>query len=230
MAASATGQLPLKLGLRDSATFDNFLVEGNELAVRALREGANDSLYLWGPSGCGKSHLLQAVCHAANREQGGAVYLPLGDIPGVQPALFEGLETRAVVAIDDLAVVAGEAALEQALFHLYNRIRECGGRLLLAAPASPAALGIGLPDLVTRLGWGLVFRLQTLSDRGRRQALQLRARRRGFELPDEVADYLLRRQARDMNSLFALLERLDHASLAAQRRLTIPFVRSLLQS
>jgi len=225
MGADSSGQLPLRLQLRDSATFDNFHDEGNELALQALRAGGGDSLYLWGPAGCGKSHLLQAACHAAP----GAVYLPLGGIAGAQPAIFEGLEAIPVVAIDDLGLVAGAADWEAALFHLYNRIREAGGRLLLAAEGSPAALGFRLPDLVTRLGWGLVFRLQPLGDAGRRRALQLLARHRGFELPDEVADYLLRRQPRDMNSLFALLERLDEASLAAQRRLTIPFVRGLLQ-
>ena len=225
MGADSSGQLPLQLQLRDSATFDNFLEEGNELALQALRAGGGESLYLWGPPGCGKSHLLQAACHASPT----AVYLPLGGIEGAQPALFDGLEAIPVVAIDDLGVIAGDPEWEIALFHLYNRIREAGGRLLCAADHSPAALGLALPDLVTRLGWGLVFRLQILSDAGRRRALQRRARRRGFELPDEVADYLLRRQPRDMNSLFVLLERLDEASLAAQRRLTIPFVRGLLQ-
>ncbi len=226
MADDAAGQLPLRLTLRDSATFDNFVDSGNELALQALCQGRDDSIYLWGPPACGKSHLLQAACHAARE---GAMYLPLTAL-ATGPELFTGLESRPVVAIDDLDVIAGDAALETALFHLYNRIRERGGRLLLAASRSPAALGMTLPDLVTRLGWGLVFRLHPLDDDGRRRALQLRAERRGFDLPDEVADYLLRRHARDMNSLFALLDRLDEASLAAQRRLTIPFVRALLHS
>jgi len=226
MADDAAGQLPLRLSLRDSATFENFVDTGNELAVQALGRGRDDSIYLWGPSACGKSHLLQAACHAAARE--GAMYLPLTELVA-GPELFTGLESRAVVAIDDLDVIAGQPAAETALFHLYNRVREAGGRMILAASGSPAALGMTLPDLVTRLGWGLVFRLHPLDDDGRRRALQLRAERRGFDLPDDVADYLLRRHARDMNSLFALLERLDEASLAAQRRLTIPFVRELLR-
>ncbi len=225
MADNAAGQLPLRLSLRDSTTFDNFVAAGNELAVQALGRGQDDSIYLWGPAGSGKTHLLQAACHAATRE--GAMYLPLAEL-AAGPELFTGLESCAVVAIDDLDVIAGQPDAETALFHLYNRVREAGGRMILAASRSPAALGMTLPDLVTRLGWGLVFRLHTLDDRGRRQALQLRARRRGFDLPDDVTDFLLRRHARDMNSLFALLDRLDEASLAAQRRLTIPFVRELL--
>ncbi len=99
---------------------------------------------------------------------------------------------------------------------------------MVSARCAPAALNLGLPDLVSRLGWGPVFQLQPLDDEGKRAALQLRARQRGMELPDEVAVYLLRRSPRDMDSLFELLQRLDVASLAAQRRLTIPFVRALI--
>jgi len=142
--------------------------------------------------------------------------------------MLEGLEQQAVVTVDDVHAIAGQAAWEEALFHLFNRLREAGNRLVVSARGAPAALNLQLPDLVSRLGWGPVFQLQPLDDDGKRAALQLRARQRGMELPDEVAWYLLRRSPRDMDSLFELLQRLDVASLAAQRRLTIPFVRGLI--
>ena len=59
-------------------------------------------------------------------------------------------------------------------------------------------------------------------------ALMAGARRRGLELPVATGRYILRHTARDMGSLLTLLDRLDLASLAAQRRLTIPFVRVLI--
>ena len=55
-----------------------------------------------------------------------------------------------------------------------------------------------------------------------------RARLRGLELPPETGRYLLNHYRRDMASLCALLDELDLASLAAQRRLTIPFVKGIL--
>jgi DnaA family protein len=141
--------------------------------------------------------------------------------------MLEGLEALSLVCIDDVDTIAGDAAWEAALFHLFNRVRERGARIVIAGSASPRALGLGLPDLATRLAWGLVFQLHPLGDEEKAQALQLRARGRGMEMPEAVARYLLQHHARDMAALFALLERLDRASLAAQRRLTVPFVREI---
>ncbi len=221
-------QLPLGIGLKDSATFDNFYPVGNEVVLQALQQGNDRMLYLWGPAGCGKSHLLQALCHAAAAEGLSPVYLPLQELISLTPDLLHGLEHQALIAIDDIQVVAGLSEWEEALFHLYNRVRDHGQRLVVSASVAPAGLALTLPDLTSRLGWGPVFQLATLTDTDKRAALQMRARRRGLEMNNEVADYLLRRCPRDMDSLFNLLNRLDQASLAAQRRLTIPFVRDLL--
>jgi len=104
----------------------------------------------------------------------------------------------------------------------------CAGGLLVATRAAPSALPFDLPDLVSRLGAGLVYQLRPADEEYSLQALQLRAGQRGFELPDDTARYLLKRMPRDLPALMSLLERLDSASLVAQRRLTVPFVKSVL--
>ncbi len=221
-------QLPLSIGLKDSATFENFYAVDNEVVLQSLQQGNDRMIYLWGPAGCGKSHLLQALCRAVAAEGLSPVYLPLQELISLTPELLHGLEQQALIAIDDIQVVAGLSEWEEALFHLYNRVRERDQRLVVSASVAPAGLALTLPDLTSRLGWGPVFQLATLTDTDKRAALLMRARRRGLEMGSEVADYLLRRCPRDMDSLFNLLNRLDQASLAAQRRLTIPFVRDLL--
>ncbi len=221
-------QLPLGIGLKDTATFDNFFPAGNELVVQALQNGKDAMLYLWGSPGSGKSHLLQALCHTAAANGQSPVYLPLQELVSLPPALLEGMEQQAMIAVDDIQAVAGQSQWEEALFHLYNRVQDTGHRLIVSGVCAPAGLGLRLPDLVSRLGWGPVFQLSALTDADKKSALQLRAHRRGLQMGDEVADYLLKRCQRDMDSLFNLLNRLDQASLAAQRRLTIPFVRQLL--
>lgn len=222
-------QLPLGIGLKDSATFENFLPTGNELLLEALQSGNDDTVYLWGPAGSGKTHLLQAVSHASATKGEAPAYLPFADLVELSPAILEGLEQQAVITVDDVHLVAGRSDWEEALFHLYNRVREAGHRIVVSATAPPNESGIKLPDLVTRLGWGPIFRLESLDDTGKRHALQLRANLRGMTLTDEVSEYLLRRCPRDMGSLFSLLDRLDQASLVAQRKLTIPFVRDVIQ-
>ncbi|MGD8483959.1 MAG: DnaA regulatory inactivator Hda [Thioalkalispiraceae bacterium] len=223
-------QLPLGITWRDHATFNNFYTGKNAQLVSSLVLATEPLIYLWGEAGSGKSHLLQAVCHKAS-EQGGSqqpLYLPMQELVELPAAMLEGMEGMNPVCIDDVQCIAGNPQWETALFHLFNRLRDQGVRLIISASAAPAQLGIQLPDLVTRLAWGAVYQLQPLDDDGKRVALQQRATQRGLELPDEVVQYVLKRSARDMSSLFELLDKLDAASLAAQRKLTIPFVKPFL--
>lgn len=225
-------QLPLALMTPERVELDLFVAGPNtELCdrLRALAAGERGAcLYLWGGNGTGKSHLLQAVCHAAGEQGMRCAYLPLVDLLPHGCEILDGLDTFDLVAVDDLQAIGGQRDWEQALFNFYNQMQENGGSMLFAAKVSPRGLALQLPDLVSRLGWGLVFRLQPLSDPDRREVLIRRASARGFELPAEVADYLLRRTSREITELIGLMDRLDTAQLAAQRRLTIPFVKTLL--
>jgi DnaA family protein len=223
-------QLALPLKLADHAVFESFHAAGNESTVAALERlaatGAGGA-WIWGGSGTGKTHLLQAVCAGAGDT---AMYLPLADLAAADPALVDGLEGRALICIDDIDRVAGDRGWEQALFRLYNALTERGRGLLVASTASPRESGFALADLDSRLKQLPVFRLRTLDDADRADALRLRARHRGLELPRETASYLLKRSRRDMKSLYALLDTLDSAALSQQRRLTVPFVRGVLEA
>ncbi|MCW8829534.1 MAG: DnaA regulatory inactivator Hda [Gammaproteobacteria bacterium] len=229
MSPHIPSQLPLRIGLRDGATFANFFPGQNAPVCHTLQQGREPFVYLWGGVGSGKSHLLQAACHAVSEQGGTAIYLPLAEPEGLLPQMLEGMEQMSLVCVDDLQAIAGDQEWEQALFHLYNRLRDGGNRLIAAADAPPASLGLGLVDLLSRFGWGPVYQLQPPGDEEKSAALRLRAANRGMEMPPEVAAYLMSRAPRDMHALFALLERLDEISLAAQRKLTIPFVRELIQ-
>ncbi|HYW03899.1 MAG TPA: DnaA regulatory inactivator Hda [Gammaproteobacteria bacterium] len=227
-------QLALHLTLADHCSFANYCDGPNRAAVHAVREQAAgrgaQTCHLYGPAGVGRTHLLQSACREVDRHGGRAVYLPLGELAAGGPGVLQGLGELAAVCVDDLQAIAGDPAWERALFRLCNDLREHGGRLLAAADGPPGGIGLHLPDLSSRLAWGLVFRLQPLDDEDRLRALQLRARHRGLVLSDEAGRYLLRRQPRDPATLFRLLDGLDHAALAAQRRLTIPFLREMLGS
>ncbi|MWV13222.1 DnaA regulatory inactivator Hda [Pseudomonas sp. R-28-1W-6] len=228
-------QLPLGVRLRDDATFANYYPGANAAAlgyVERLCEadaGWTESLiYLWGSDGVGRSHLLQAACLRFEQRGESVVYLPLAEVADYGPELLDNLEQCELVCLDDLEAVAGRPEWEEALFHLFNRLRDSGRRLLIAAAAAPRELPIGLADLQSRLTLALVFQLHALSDEDKLRALQLRASRRGLHLTDEVGRFILNRGERSMSALFELLERLDQASLQAQRKLTIPFLKEVL--
>jgi DnaA family protein len=228
-------QLPLGVRLRDDATFANYYPGANAAALGYVERlcdadagWAESLVYLWGGDGVGRSHLLQAACLRFEQQRQAAVYLPLADVAEHGPELLDNLEQCELVCLDDLQAVAGRADWEEGLFHLFNRLRDAGGRLLLAADAAPRELALRLPDLQSRLTLALVFQLHELSDEDKLRALQLRASRRGLQLADDVGRFILTRGERGMSSLFELLERLDQASLQAQRKLTIPFLKETL--
>jgi len=223
-------QLALPLRLADHAVFDSFFAAGNAALVAMLSDlaaaGTGAGCYLWGAPSTGKTHLLQAVCDKAGDQ---SVYVPMQMLAAASPEMLDGLAQRQLICIDDIDCVAGNDAWERALFNLYNDAVASGCCLIVAAASAPRAASFALADLQSRLGQLPTFQLQELSDHETQQALQLRARHRGLDLPDETAQFMLGRSKRDMSSLYDLLDRLDSEALRAQRRLTIPFVREVMQ-
>ena len=224
-------QLALPIGLDDHAVFESFLPAGNEELVDrllGLASGAADGgCWLWGAASTGKTHLLQAVCDRAGDR---SVYVPIHVLADAGPALIMGLESREIVCIDDLDMVAGRGSWERAVFNLYNELLIQGGQLIVAASTAPRETGFELPDLASRMSQLPTYGLKALDENDRVAALRLRADHRGLDLPEDTARFLLKRSRRDMTTLYTLLDRLDREALKAKRRLTIPFVRDVLDA
>ncbi len=224
-------QLPLGVRLPDRAVFASFLPARNDQAVAHLEQMADATLagtaWLCGPHGAGKTHLLQAVCVQASTRMS-AGYVPLRELGRLGVEVLDGMRQLDCLCLDDLDEVVGRPDWERALFGVYREIEDGGGRLVVGAQVPPALLQWSLPDLGSRLSASTVFQLRVLDEAEQQAALQLRARLRGFELPEETCRFLQRRFPRDMHKLYELLDTLDEAALVAQRRLTVPFIREVL--
>lgn len=222
-------QLALPVRLRDWARFETFVAGRNAAAVSALadsRPTAPRVLWLWGRPATGKTHLLQSACAAAGASGATAAYFDLGE--RIDAARLEGCEALPLVCLDSLEHVTDDEAWNAAVFRLHTLMHDLGGRLVIATRAAPASIAFRLPDLRSRLLAADVWQLHELDEPEQMRALQIRAARRGLELADEAALFLVRRLPRDMHSLCDVLDRLDAASLVAQRRLTVPFLREAL--
>jgi DnaA-homolog protein len=225
-------QLPLNIQLPAVATFDSFVAGENFLLPELLKQAAQGrgepQLYCWSEAGLGKTHLLQAACRYAVENGRKAAYLPLAQLATHPPAMLENLEFMDLICIDDVEAIAAVMDWEQALFSLVNRCRARSCRLVFAAARNIQDLGLRLADLASRLAWGPVFQLRPLPDAGKLRVLQQRAQARGMELPDSAGQYLLTHYPRELRFLCEQLDMLDRASLVEQRKLTIPFIKSVL--
>lgn len=224
-------QLPLALRYPPDQRLETYVGApvGAIEQLRAWGEGrAPDWLFLAGPAGVGKTHLALGACAAAEAAGRRAAYLPLAATARRLRDALPATEAVDVVALDGLDAVAGHREDELALFDFHNAMRAIGGRMLYTASGSPESLQLSLPDLRSRLAQCVRVTLAPLDDAGRRAVLLERARRRGLALEPAALDWLFARVGRDLAGLTATLERLDRASLAAQRRVTVPFLREVL--
>ncbi len=225
-------QFPLLLGPKQSATLDNFIPGENAQAMAEVtacsREKEGKFLYVWGTTGTGKSHLIAGAAREADKYGHAVAYIPLARAAELSPEMLTNIEQMELVCLDDIHSIAGNPTWEEALFHLFNRSREQATNLIVSANCGPSSLQIVLPDLVSRLTSGVSYRLIPLDDASKLDLLVDQAQERGMHLNRDTANYILKNHSRDTAKLLALLEQLDRASLAAQRKLTIPFVRTLI--
>ena len=226
-------QIPLEFGFRETADFGHFIEGPNTELCKLSRSIAlgeiYQSVYIWGQAATGKSHLLQAVCNLASQTDLNVAYIPLSQYAELSPEMLKGLDSLHMVCVDDIDCIVGQSEWEQALFHLYNRLRDQHRSLLMTGAKGPRDLAFQLQDLKSRIIWDLTYHLQSLSDMDKISLLQKKADTRSFEIPEEVAAYLVKNVKRDLPSLLELLDKFDQASLTEQRKLTIPFVKSLIQ-
>ncbi len=236
-------QLPFDFSVSENFSFSNFLVSDKNAELLELVKNFsshNDVItFIWGNKGVGKSHLLQALCHAndmTNRNlqetnEGQSLqylYLPMQKIKLFGPEVFGSLHHMDVICLDDFDSVIGDKDWELSLFEFFNRSREQGVKLLVSAENAPRGLPFSLPDLASRMSWGVIYQLHELNDEEKVSALDRRAREKHMPLETEVLQYIYMRHSRDLQSLLTVLDKLDQLSLAEKRRLTIPFVKKVM--
>ncbi len=228
-----SAQLPLALNVSDKANFDNFHYGDNSELITAIqscvKSSESRSLYFYGPSSTGKSHLLFAAMRLAKDEEINSSYLSLAD-SRVSPDFLKELELQHIICIDNANEWAGDELKEAALFTMFEQIKHSGGHLIISADKLPELCGFKLVDLVSRLASGLVYPLLELTDKQQAEAVKMRANERGLVMTDEVVNYLLSRSSRNTGELFAILDKIDRASLIEKRKVTIPFLHSIISS
>ena len=225
--------MALPLSHNDKASFDNYWVGNNYELVTALRSMVQASeanvLYIYGPSGSGKSHLLFAAMRLAKQDVIQTSYISLND-EHVSVDMLSMMDVSNLVFIDSIDAWAGDQEKERALFTLFEQIKHSGGRLVLASSQPPESSGFEIRDLISRLMSGLIYGLHPLTEEQQLDAITMRANQRGLLISEETVKFLLKHSSRDNRELFTVLEQVDQASLVEKRRITVPFIQSLLKN
>lgn len=228
-----TIQFPLQFEFQANKGFDSFYPGSNTEIVTELQQlisGEGErQIFLYGEPGYGKSHLLQASCQLAHQKGMNPFYYPFNKRKLPTLAMFEGLERVELVCFDDIEEIAGLLDWEQAFLNFFEQHLEHNHRLILSAQIHPADLDIYLPDLKKHLLEGLALKLKPLADEESVSALICKASHMGLTITPKVGNFLLSHYANDLPSLWILLEQLDKATLSAQRKLTIPFLKQILE-
>lgn len=233
---SVNNQLTLSVQLPDDETFESYRGNTNEQAIHSIKNLLDDKqaklkvnvCYLFGRTGVGKSHLLHAACAYAQSKDMSSLCLSLKELEHLSVELLVGLESFDLVCLDDIHLLAERPDWQQAVFDLFNRMTEQQKVLIISGDSAVNELDLSLPDLRSRLSWGLVEQLKPLSDKDKVQAIHYRAQQRGLLLSEEVTKFLMVRISRDMNNLISVLDQLDKASIREQRKITVPFIKQVL--
>lgn len=224
-------QFPVQFEFQSNQHFSNYYPGDNTEVVKHLQTICSSQelqTYLWGEAGTGKTHLLQATVQTANTHGLTSFYLSLDSTALPDPSIVDGLENLDIVCLDNVEQISENEEWEQALFNFYNLHRDGNKKLIISASCPPKFLAIQLPDLKTRMSWGITFKLKPLTDEQQLQALIHKAYDLGFNIPANVGRFLMVHYARDLPTIWSMLDKIDHATLSAKRKLTIPFLKQIM--
>lgn len=207
----AVRQLPLDLGHVAGQSRDDLIVtRANAAAVELIDRWPAwpaPIMILAGPPGSGKSHLATIWVHEAGARAIG----------------------RNMVEAAVQAHVAGPFLVEDAdaidrdeigLFHLINAVRSSGSSLLLTARRFPAAWGVELPDLASRLKAAGLVELKEPDDELLAGVIAKLFADRQVEVEPHVVQYIARRIERSLDTAIAVVDRLDRAAWETKSRIT----------
>ena len=221
-------QIPLDVSLSEYMTFETFYLGPNKSVVDSLRDEKNQLIWLAGLEGFGKTHLLHAFINSHEHENKKVLYLPMSESQDFTPDILDNLAQYDLVAIDDIENIIGDMTWEEQLLKFYEDSYSTRNKILITANDTPKGLNFLLPDLSSRFNLALIERLRPMNEDEMIKAILIHSKARGFDLPEDSAKYLINRVPRDVSVLVDMIKLLDYESLSMQRKLTIPFIKTVL--
>lgn len=234
-------QLALPISLVENKTFESLIVGQNrqliehvqalirhDFSIQTYSPSQRLCVISGGPSS-GKTHLLLSATDYADKNDLSTQYIDAKVLLEFPQSVLHQFADKDVVCIDNINAIQHIKSWQIAIFDLINQFLETRKRLLLfACNKAVNGLEFELTDLLTRLQWGINFTLHELSDDAKGCAIKQRAKQIGLSLQDDCVRFLVTRGNRDLKTLMQNVETLDKASLRQQRKVTLPFLKQVL--
>ena len=239
---------PFRGNLDSHYTFDNF-VEGrsNQLARAAAwhaaqkpGERAHNPLLLYGGTGLGKTHLMFAAGNEMRRINPAAriLYLRSNEFYN---AFFRALQEKTAdqfkrqfvgidaLLIDDIQFFAGKDRTQEEFFHTFNALFDGKQQIIMTCDRYPREVDGLEPRLKSRLGWGLSVAIDPPDFETRAQIVLSKARERGAQVPDEVAQLIAKKMRSNVRELEGAINKLTAQAGLLGRAVTLEFAQETLR-
>lgn len=234
--------------LNPMLTFSNFITsKSNRFACSLASDIVHNPeihynpLYLFSNLSSGKTHLLNAIGNQIikNNPLEKIIYLSMEQL-----SLYFSIATKnktirkfweyytgakSLLIIDDIHLIGGLLKLQKELITIFNYYYESKKQIVIAGRLPPGQIRNLLPELRSRLEWGLLSELQLPDQKTRMKIIKKKAKEENIPLPDDVAFYLAT-STEDLKKLMKQLISIGNSSSCKKGDINIHTVKRIIKN
>ena len=220
-------QIPINFSFCNAKTLDNYISGENKHLIKALKEFAKNNhgqlIYLFGEKSTGKSHLCKAVFDIIEDTK------ILVNQHNFETLSDMDLQNINYLILDDFEIILEKGNNEDTLFYYINEFIISKKSLLISSINSTEQITFTKKDLKSRLTSNLIFNIKEISDERKVEVLKNITEDIGWTIEEKVCQYIMYHYRRDLFFLCNVLKSIDENSLALKKKVTIPFVKSIIE-
>ena len=232
--------------LNPKCTFESFVVGpcnrfGHAAALGAAEQPGKsyNPLFLHGRVGVGKTHLLQAFCYSVLERfpESRILYLSCETFVnhfidalenGDMMSFRDKYRNIDVLVVDDIQLLANKERTQEEFFHTFNSLYNAGKQIVLSSDSPPKDIPTLQDRLVSRFKWGMVTEIEPPCFETRMAIVKRKARERGTELPDDVAQFISENIEENVRELEGAVTRLFGYTRLTNAKISVDLAREAL--
>lgn len=238
-------------GLNPNYTFESFVVGKNNrfahsasLAVAESPGDVYNPLYIYGGPGLGKTHLMQSIGHFILQQQPEkkVLYVTSEEFTNevidsirngnasAMTKLRDKYRTVDVLMIDDIQFIIGKESTQEEFFHTFNVLHSAGKQIIISSDKPPKDMETLEERIRSRFDWGLLADIGYPDYETRMAILRKKEEADGFDLRDDILDYIATNINSNVRELEGALNKLLAFSNLEHTEITMEIAERELQN